>query len=113
MIRDRGSIKWTSMMIPEHVQALRDWIYHEKNDEEKPDIAEDQFDEIDRIIRDALENVHKIDICFYDYGLRRKRNIIGTINKIDHLRRFIDIVSEDGKPKRVCADDILELKTAE
>ncbi|TFI48759.1 YolD-like family protein, partial [Diaphorobacter sp. DS2] len=25
MIRDRGRIKWTSMMLPEHVKLLRDW----------------------------------------------------------------------------------------
>lgn len=26
MIRDRGNIKWTAMMLPEHVAKLRDWM---------------------------------------------------------------------------------------
>ncbi len=25
MIRDRGNIKWTAMMLPEHVKLLREW----------------------------------------------------------------------------------------
>lgn len=25
MIRDRGTIKWTAMMLPEHVKLLREW----------------------------------------------------------------------------------------
>ena len=25
MLRDRGNIKWTAMMLPEHVQRLRNW----------------------------------------------------------------------------------------
>lgn len=113
MIRDRGSIKWTSLMLPEHVQALRDWMYHEKNDEEKPDIASDQLDELDRIIRDALENDRKVSVCYYDHGRRRKREIVGAIKKIDHIRRVIDIVSENDSLKTLRVDDILELNTAD
>jgi len=26
MIRDRGNIKWTAMLLPEHVKAVRDWL---------------------------------------------------------------------------------------
>src|SRR4051794_28284664 len=26
MIRDRGNIKWTAMMLLEHVKAVRDWL---------------------------------------------------------------------------------------
>ena len=25
MIRDRGTIKWTAMMLPEHVQKIKQW----------------------------------------------------------------------------------------
>ena len=25
MIRDRGRMKWVSMMLPEHVRVLREW----------------------------------------------------------------------------------------
>lgn len=39
MIRDRGNIKWTAMMLPEHVQRLRIW---QREDEQ---IAKPAFDE--------------------------------------------------------------------
>lgn len=39
MIRDRGNIKWTAMMLTEHVKEIRDW-YESDND-----IPEPQYDE--------------------------------------------------------------------
>ncbi|WP_397536971.1 YolD-like family protein [Rummeliibacillus pycnus] len=39
MIRDRGNIKWTAMMLPEHVQRLRTW------QQETQQIAKPAFDE--------------------------------------------------------------------
>ncbi|MFJ8263170.1 YolD-like family protein [Rummeliibacillus sp. NPDC094406] len=39
MIRDRGNIKWTAMMLPEHVQRLRIW------QQETQQIAKPAFDE--------------------------------------------------------------------
>jgi YolD-like protein. len=35
MIRDRGRIKWSAMMLPEHVKMLREWAEEEKWEEEK------------------------------------------------------------------------------
>lgn len=40
-IKDRGTIKWTAMMLPEHVQMLRDWQSEEHRDV-RP--ALDEFD---------------------------------------------------------------------
>lgn len=39
MLRDRGNIKWTAMMLPEHVQRLRTW------QQEDQQIAKPAFDE--------------------------------------------------------------------
>ena len=39
MLRDRGNIKWTAMMLPEHVQRLRTW------QQEDQQITKPTFDE--------------------------------------------------------------------
>ncbi|MGX9133065.1 YolD-like family protein [Rummeliibacillus sp. JY-2-4R] len=39
MLRDRGNIKWTAMMLPEHVQRLRNW------QQETKQIAKPIYDE--------------------------------------------------------------------
>lgn len=96
-------------MIPEHVQALREWVFHDKNDEEKPDLASDQLDEMDRIIRDALESGRKVAICFYDHIQRRKQKVIGTIKKIDPLRRTIQFITGDSSSRQIDIHDILEI----
>lgn len=37
--RDRGSIKWTAMMLPEHVKEIRDW-FNSDNDIPVPEYDE-------------------------------------------------------------------------
>ena len=39
MIRDRGNIKWTAMMLPEHVVELRKWM-DQDNYTERPELNE-------------------------------------------------------------------------
>ncbi|MFF2286401.1 YolD-like family protein [Peribacillus butanolivorans] len=48
MIRDRGRIKWVSMMLPEHVKLLRE--YNEGLDKvEKPVLDERKYEEFNEI----------------------------------------------------------------
>lgn len=39
MIKDRGNIKWTAMMLTEHVREIRAW-YESDNDVEEPEYDE-------------------------------------------------------------------------
>jgi hypothetical protein len=39
MIRDRGNIKWTAMMLPEHIIELRNWM-DKDHYEERPELSE-------------------------------------------------------------------------
>ena len=43
MIRDRGRIKWVSMMLPEHIKLLRDWVKEDQYEEQK-EIDEQQLE---------------------------------------------------------------------
>ena len=54
MIRDRGNIKWTAMMLPEHVAQLRKWK-DQDNYTEKPERNEWDL----HSIQEELELVYK------------------------------------------------------
>ena len=49
-IKDRGTIKWTAMMLPEHVQMLREWQNQERSD------ARPYLDEFD--LEALYEEIH-------------------------------------------------------
>lgn len=52
--RDRGSIKWTSLFVPEHLERIREW-YAEDDYVERPEL--DQFDWDN--IQQTLEVAHQ------------------------------------------------------
>lgn len=54
MIRDRGNIKWTAMMLSEHVVELRKWM-DQDNYAERPELNEWDF----QLIQEELELAYK------------------------------------------------------
>ncbi|MGG0669874.1 hypothetical protein [Sporosarcina koreensis] len=49
-IKDRGKIKWTAMMLPEHTVRLRDW-YAEDDLAPEPELNEDDM----QLLQEELE----------------------------------------------------------
>ena len=47
--RDRGSIKWSSLMLPEHKERLSAW-YKEQEYVTKPELDEQKWEEINRLL---------------------------------------------------------------
>lgn len=63
MNRDRGTIKWNAMMLPEHVKLLREWKAEDEKTK-KPEISEWQLEEmnlrLERAISEKLPVIIKI-----------------------------------------------------
>lgn len=110
MLKDRGSIKWTAMMLPEHVKCLRAWEYHEKNDEVKPEISDHQLSIMDDIMGYAMNHCRQVYISYYDQSIKKKVELYGEIKKIDPIYNVIFFLSEDGFSKRIMVTDIIELE---
>lgn len=53
MIRDRGNIKWTAMMLPEHLRELRKW-QAEDDLVKRPDLSEWDLQQIQQEIDRAI-----------------------------------------------------------
>ena len=68
MIKDRGTIKWTSLMLPEHVKTLRDWAAEDKL-EKKPELDEQAFEQIGIVVMDSLNYTLPIRLTIWENGL--------------------------------------------
>ncbi|WP_017187048.1 YolD-like family protein [Alkalibacillus haloalkaliphilus] len=67
MHHDRGSIKWASLMLPEHVEALQH-IWKENEHEQPPMIDEQQLEEHLFYIAQAYQEQLIVKISYFKNG---------------------------------------------
>ncbi len=91
MIRDRGNIKWTSMMLPEHVAMLRE-LKTSQEKKEKPFLDEQRLEEMNEVVRLATEENKAVQLTYfsdYDY-----RSATGFIQRFDPATRALRLCNE-------------------
>jgi len=93
MIRDRGNIKWTAMMLPEHVQSLREALIDE-NKIRKPELDEQTIEEFEMTILEAMEFNTPIVLEIFENGY--KNSLKGTVHYINHLKSQLILQDEKG-----------------
>lgn len=108
LIRDRGTIKWTSMMLPEHVRLLRDWA-REDEYETKPELDEQQLEQMNEMICDAMQYGAELLITFFDRT--HHQTIKGTIHYVDEIQRKLRVVTVEGETKQIPIEWITEVKS--
>jgi YolD-like protein len=87
-IKDRGNIKWTCLMLPEHVKELRRYIHEEYYNLPEPAIDEQQMDIMNEIIYEAMEFHQPLRFMLY----KNNRLIeIGYVHFIDQYKHEIRI----------------------
>lgn len=102
---DRGNKKWSSsIMMPELSEGLKQIFEDEKN-VKKPILSEDQQEEIQSTINEAIEFQLSIEITYYK--AKRLHTLKGKIIKIDHLQTQIH-TGED--INYLATKDIIEVK---
>jgi hypothetical protein len=107
VIRDRGRIKWVSMMLPEHVKLLRE--YNESLDKvEKPVLDEQKYEEFNEVICRAMEENITLQFTYYQKGEMKK--LVGNIHYIDQLKRELRIVDYLTKKHVLKLGDIIEIE---
>lgn len=101
MVNDRGNIKWTTMMLPEHAEALRQ-LREQQEYKDKP-ILDDQLMEDNAIkLQLAIHEDLTVEIKYFKnrdfYFIKGKlrsvdRSSILTINDEDRTKiRFSDVI---------------------
>ncbi|WAA13832.1 YolD-like family protein [Fervidibacillus halotolerans] len=91
MIRDRGRIKWTAMMLPEHVKLLREWT---KEDEwEKRSEPDGQMlEQMDQIVQRARMTGEVVTVRYYED--HRYERITGRIDSFDIVSKCLRMKDE-------------------
>ncbi len=103
MLRDRGSKKWTAMMLPEHVRLLREWQEEDTiPDRKEPD--EQQLEEWEFLLSEAMEWDRVLAIRYWKNG--QPHEVEGNIHCSHDLTGTLRIVTRDGEAKSVRVQDI-------
>jgi len=110
MIRDRGRIKWTSMMLPEHVKLLRDWAKEDTFDQ-KREIDEQTLENMNEVISEAIEYGRPVAITHYSY--KNYELLVGNIHSWDEINHQLHIADYFKEIHRISISDIADVRIAE
>lgn len=92
-LQDRGTKKWTTMMLPEHKEQLKEMWKHE-DDQPRPSFDEQQLEEFNTIIFHAYQQNHLVSITYCSSTVYCEQNIretTGTITTMHPQRQMITI----------------------
>ncbi|TLS36429.1 YolD-like family protein [Pseudalkalibacillus caeni] len=92
MIRDRGNIKWTAMMLPEHVKELREW-QEEDRYKQKPELDEQKLEQMNETVCEAMEFHYALEFHYYDKG--QTHSLVGHVHFIDSYNQELRVVDEN------------------
>lgn len=92
MNRDRGNIKWTSLMLPEHVQQLKKLAkqYERKT---QPVIDPQQYDEWGLLLQDAVVNDKIIKVRILKDGIESEFQ--GFVYKVDQIYQRLILTNRE------------------
>ena len=88
--KDRGTIKWTAMMLPEHVAMLRD-LQYEHSKQPKPELEPQQIEEYEYIICEAMEYDEELNFRYWKNGFFEE--FTGKVHFIDHVTKKLHITN--------------------
>ncbi|WP_026693854.1 YolD-like family protein [Peribacillus kribbensis] len=95
MIRDRGNIKWTSLMLPEHVSLLRKFANEEYYDEPESLNDEQHSEEMDNLIAESMEFTFPLLIQFY--RSKRMHVVLGFVHFVDEIKKQLRVLASNGQ----------------
>ncbi|MGN1400937.1 MAG: YolD-like family protein [Bacillus sp. (in: firmicutes)] len=99
-------MKWTSLMLPEHVSMLREWAEEDRY-ETKACLDEQQFEDMNRSIAELME-LHELAAITY-YENRKHRLMIGHIHYHDAYNRKLHIKDQFDDIQYIPLDHIVEV----
>ncbi|NEU29923.1 YolD-like family protein [bacterium LRH843] len=104
-----SNMKWESsrFMMPEHVTALKMQEY-ERMKVEKPELDEQELQEIGIVVMDALKHELEVSIEYWEDGYYKE--IGGIVNLVDMQFRKIKLIVHDNDIIDISFDCLLHAK---
>lgn len=107
MIRDRGRIKWNSLMLPEHVKMLRGWAEEDAIEQQKR-LDEQKLELLNETAGEAMECGKEVTISHYANS--HYEDVAGKIHYFDAINEQFRIVDHAGTVHRISLKDIGEIR---
>ncbi|MCY8532549.1 YolD-like family protein [Bacillus vallismortis] len=92
MLRDRGTIKWTSMMLPEHLTQLKQDLI-DVSKIEKPSLDDQQIEEMDLLVSEALEFNKELKFKLFNNGF--VENVAGRVHYINFEQQKLHVKDQN------------------
>jgi|GEM_PF-364638 len=112
-LKDRGSIKWTAMMLPEHVGLLRE-LESNLNKVKRPVLDMSQIEDMEMIISEAMEFNNPVRFSVFKplpllNGPETGEiiQIEGHIHYINQLQKTLHVVDSKGDTNFIKFKDIV------
>jgi len=107
VIRDRGNIKWTAIMLPEHVAAVKQELINLEK-VKQPILDEDRLTEIEMLIHEAMEYNLQLEFKLFKKGYIE--SIIGHTHFIDYIRKEFRIKDRDDLIHNISFQKIVDVQ---
>ena len=102
--KDRGIMKWAPFDALEgHGTMLEEMIYS-INKKAKVDLSEDEYEELNKTIKEAIEKNKEVSITYYNDGYTY--DTFGHIKKIDEINKILILDTEE----KIEFDSVLIIK---
>lgn len=105
-VHDRGTMKWVSLMLPEHVEMLQEVF---KEYKEKPLLDEQKRIEIDQKLKYGLKYQVNMEMTYYSDGEYLK--LYSKLERFDQWRGYIVLANENGL--QIPLNDIIDVEMEE
>ena len=103
-IKDRGNIKWTSLMLVEHRKKLEELKENESN-KKRPDLDEQIYEILNYKIKEAIKKEIRVKITYYqdkDY-----KTVKSYLKKYDSYQKKLILRNEN--PSQIAFQDIIDI----
>lgn len=109
-LQDRGTKKWTTMMLPEHKEQLKDMWRHE-DDQPRPYFDEQQLEEFNRIIFRAYQEKQLVSITYCSADVYCEQNVRETTGNITEIHAQLQMIGIDDT--KIYINDLLDIQLVE
>ncbi|MCB7159976.1 YolD-like family protein [Bacillus subtilis] len=104
MLRDRGTIKWTSMMLPEHLAQLKQDLI-DVSKIEKPSLDNQQIEEMDILVSEALEFNKELKFKLFNNGF--VENVTGRVHYINFEQQKLHVKDQNDNTVYINMNNII------
>lgn len=104
MLRDRGTIKWTSMMLPEHLTQLKQDLM-DVSKIEKPALDDQQIEEMDLLVSEALEFNKELKFKLFNNGF--VENVTGRVHYINFEQQKLHVKDQNDNTVYINMNNII------